>query len=83
MKKMYISLVESLNEDIDDLRFVGASGCAANPMKVFILTVFVEIEIHVMDVVVHGVVLSWVERGPIYAEGLFRYVEQGGSGRFE
>ena len=64
----YVSLVDGLDDDVDHLRLVGGGGSAANMVPIGVLAVFVDVEIHVMGVVIHGCVLAWVERSPVVAE---------------
>jgi hypothetical protein len=53
------------------LRFIGTGWGAAFEDPIFVLSIFPFIEIHVVRVVVHGVVLSWVEGSIKDAESIF------------
>lgn len=64
----YVARVERGDEDIEDLRLVGLGGSAAEVVPVGVLAVFVEVEIHIVRVVIHGGVLARVQRRPVVAE---------------
>lgn len=65
---MYVSLVDGLDDDVDDLGLVCLGGSAADVVPIRVLTVFVEVKVHVMRVVIHGGMLARVKRCPVVAE---------------
>lgn len=62
--EVYVAGINGGDNNVNDLGFVGASGDAANVNPIGILSVFVQVQIHVMNVVVHGGVFSRIERCP-------------------
>lgn len=64
----YVAGVERGDEDIDDLWLVGLGSSAAYVVPVGVLAVFVEVEIHIVRVVIHGGVLARVQGSPVVAE---------------
>jgi hypothetical protein len=64
----YVASGEGGGEEGEDLRLVGAGRLAADVDPVGVMTVFVEVQIHGMRVVVHGGVLAGVHGRPVHAE---------------
>jgi hypothetical protein len=64
----YISGIQGGDDDVDDLWLIGFGGSAADMVPIGILAVFVDVEIHIMGVVIHCGVLSGVKRSPVIAE---------------